>query len=216
MEKTLKKYPVLLAEDSKAVREGIAALLTLLPQVAAVTAVDNAEEAIQWARQTKAGLAFIDARLLGKLDGIDAAQIILKELPGIKVIFITSYEEANYVLNLLKTGAHGLLLKRLTGKADLQNAIEAVLSNERYFTENVQLILTNNVNQIDNLRPIKLTVRELSLLQLLTHGLTTRQIAETLHLSEYTVETQRKDLLVKVRVQNTVELVSFAHRCGLI
>jgi DNA-binding NarL/FixJ family response regulator len=216
MENTPLKHAILLAEDSAMVRDGIISLLRFLPFVGHITAVETGDEAMIWAKNTKQGIALMDARLPGKLDGIDAGQLILKQYPLHKVIFITSYEEADLILTLLKTGAHGLLLKRLAGKAELEKAIATVASGEKYFTENVQILLTKRISQIDSLRPVKLLVRELNLLQHLTQGLTTKQIAEVLCLSEYTIESQRKELLSKVRVQNTVELVNFAHSCGLL
>jgi DNA-binding NarL/FixJ family response regulator len=154
------------------------------------------------------------------LNGIEATKAIVTQRPVTAVIVLSMHADESYVMRALKAGARAYLLKD-SAAADLISAIEAVSQGKSFFSPKVSRILAE-----DYVRVLKqkgavdtydlLTSREQEILQLLAEGKANKEVASTLNISPYTVETHRSHILQKLNLHNSAELVLYAVRKGII
>ena len=141
---------------------------------------------------------------------------MVKEYQDTKILMLTQHESKEYVLQVMKAGADGYLLKN-SGKEEITTAIRKVMSGERYFTWDVTLSLLNNKNtestiQLDD----HLTGRELEILKLIAEGFTNKEIGEQLFISHRTVDTHRTNMMRKLGVNNLAGLINYAIKHNII
>jgi DNA-binding NarL/FixJ family response regulator len=154
------------------------------------------------------------------LNGIEAAARIVAAHPRIAIVILSMHSDESYVLRALKAGARGYLLKD-SAEADLIQAVRAVSDGKAFFSPAIgKLLVEDYVRQIRQ-RGVEdsyelLTPRERELLQLLAEGKTTKEIAATLNLSPYTVDTHRGNLMQKLNLHSIPELILYAVRKGVI
>ncbi|MBL7861056.1 MAG: response regulator transcription factor [Cyclobacteriaceae bacterium] len=204
---------VLVVDDHVMTCDGIAALVEKQCPVKSYTAY-GAERALEILKQTRIQVAMIDARMPG-ISGVELMHRLKKESPSLKLIGMTSFDEDETILDLLRTGIPGIILKRNTTGAEIKTCLEAVLAGKSYYTAEIW----NRFNQggYDLLKEkIRFSKREFDLLLLLAQGYSTKQAAEVLKLSENTVEDYRKQMLKKSNTKNTTELVAFVLSNGLL
>lgn len=212
MEGTQNRF--LVVDDHEMVCTAIAALVEKSMSVPRVFTALNAHEALAIIKNNHIQAALIDARMPG-ISGLALAATILKEHPTTKVIGMTSFDEDDTVIEMLRTGMHGILLKRNTAGPEISQCLTEVLAGRNYYTPEVQARLAKN--GYDLLKPrVRFSKRESEILHLICEGQSTKQIAERLHLKDTTIEDYRKEMLRKVNAQNTAELVAFALRNGLL
>jgi two-component system response regulator NreC len=215
----MKKLRLLLADDHSVMRAGLRALLERQPNLEVVGETENGREAVRLAETLKPDVVVMDVGM-PLLNGIEATKAILKEQPNTVVIILSMHADETYVMRALKAGARGYLLKD-SAAGDLLNAIQAVSQNKSYFSPKVSHILAE-----DYVRVLKqkgevdtyelLTDREREILQLLAEGKANKEVATTLNISPYTVETHRKHILEKLNLHNPAELILYAVRKGII
>lgn len=204
----------LVVDDHEMVCTAIAALVEKSMSVPRVFTALNAQEALAIIKNNHIHATLIDARMPG-ISGLALAATILKEHPTTKVIGMTSFDEDETVIEMLRTGMHGILLKRNTAGPEISQCLTEVLAGRNYYTPEVQARLAKN--GYDLLKPrLRFNKRESEILHLICEGQSTKQIAERLHLKDTTIEDYRKEMLRKVNAQNTAELVAFALRNGLL
>jgi DNA-binding NarL/FixJ family response regulator len=174
----------------------------------------DAAKALEIVTQHRIHVAFIDARM-PQVSGISLAKTILKEHTSIKVIGMTSYDEDDTIIEMLGSGLHGILLKRNTDRSEIDHCLQEVLGGRIYYTPEVQLRLGQHGYDLLKVTA-RFSKRETEILQLICQGQSSKQIAVSLQLQETTVEDYRKVMLQKSGTKNTAELVSFAHRNGLL
>jgi DNA-binding NarL/FixJ family response regulator len=192
----------------------MAALVEKSALVGQIFTAYNELEALEIISKHRIHAAFVDARM-PKVSGIELTQTILKEHSSVRVIGMTSFDEDETVIEMLRSGMHGILLKRNTDRSEIDLCLREVLNGRIYFTQEVQSRITHN--GYDLLKtPIHFSKREIEVLQLICKGQSSKQIAASLRLQETTVEDYRKDMLKKSGNKNTAELVNFAHRNGLL
>jgi len=152
------------------------------------------------------------------LNGIEATRQIVAELPGIKIIALSMHDDRRFVLNMLKAGAAGYMLKDCAFK-DLAKAIRVVMSHKTYLSHEVADIVVKDY--LSGPGPLEssafqlLSPREREVLQLIAEGKTSAQIADSLHISVKTVETHRHQIFVKLKIKSVAELTKYAIREGL-
>jgi DNA-binding NarL/FixJ family response regulator len=150
------------------------------------------------------------------LDGLQAAEIIRKEHSATKVIGMTSFDEEATLIDLLRAGVNGILLKRSANRAELTEAINEVMNGRNYYHEEIRHVVDKNVHRLNVSSRTHFTPRELEILRFTCSGKVAKEIAAELHLSTGSVENYRKELLRKTNTKNVAELVTFAHRNGLL
>jgi DNA-binding NarL/FixJ family response regulator len=152
------------------------------------------------------------------LNGIEATRQIVAELPGVKIIALSMHDDRRFVLNMLKAGAAGYMLKD-SAFTDLAKAIRVVMSGKTYLSHEVTDIVVKDY--VSSSQPAEssafhlLSPREREVLQLLAEGKTSAQIGEKLHISVKTVETHRQQIMVKLKIRSVAELTKYAIREGL-
>jgi DNA-binding NarL/FixJ family response regulator len=155
-----------------------------------------------------------------KLNGIDAAQRICAQLPQTAIVILSMHSDEGYVLRALKAGARGYLLKD-SAESDLIGAIKVVSEGKAFFSPEISKFLAEDYVREIKVRGVEdsydlLTPREKEILQLLVEGQSNKDIASTLNLSLYTVETHRRNLQTKLNLHSFPELILYAVRKGII
>lgn len=216
----MRKIKILIADDHSVVREGLRTLLGRVTDFDVIGETADGEEAVRMTSEKKPDVAIVDISM-PKVNGIEAARQIRKESPGTKVLIFTIHENEEYVYQIVASGANGYVLKD-AGKNDLIAAVRAIHSGGRFFSPRVsKLIIDEFVRRSQTAQvPVTtgksvLTNRESEILQYIASGLTNAEIAQKLFLSVRTVNTHRTNLMRKLDVHNTAELVRYAMENGI-
>lgn len=216
---------VVLADDHTLVRSGIRALLNGLPGVEVVAEAGDGREALRLTENLHPDLVLMDIAMAG-MNGLEATARLTKEYPQIKVIILSMHANEEYVLQALRAGAAGYLLKD-AGTAELEIAIRAVARGETYLSPPISRhVISEYVRRVgSDFSPgetmsqavlERLTSRQREILQLIAEGHTTQEIANLLHISVKTVETHRMQLMDRLDIHDVAGLVRFAIRVGLV
>jgi len=208
---------VLLADDHKIMREGLRSLIENQTGMTVVAESDNGRTAIRMTRKMKPDVIVMDINM-PDMNGITATRQIVAEFPDVKIIAFSMHSDRQFVVEMLKAGVSGYLLKD-SAFEELANAIRTVANNRNYLcTEVAKTILEDykkNLLATESSAAMILTGREREVLQLLSEGRTTRQIAQQLHVSVKTAETHRRNIMKKLDLNSIAELTKFAIRQGL-
>jgi DNA-binding NarL/FixJ family response regulator len=204
---------ILLADDHEIVRQGLRLLLQREGFEVVGEAADG-QEAIRIARESCPDVAVLDYAM-PLLNGIGAAHEITQVCPRTKVVLLTMHTDDHYVLDALRTGIPGFVVKT-EAPADLVRAIHAVLGGMVYLSPRVSRTLVQAYMAKSALPADPLTPREREVLQLVAEGKTTKEAARLLGISFKTVESHRTRILKKLDAPNTAGIVRYAIRSGLI
>ena len=203
---------ILLADDHVVVREGLRNLL-VREGFDVVAEASDGHAAVRQARDLNVDIALLDI-FMPLLNGLDTAREILKTSPKTKVILLTMYKEEQYVLEALRAGVSGYVLKSQAGE-DLLQAIHQVSKGSVYLSPVVTgTVVKAYLEGTESSEP--LTPRERAVLQLVAEGKSTKEIAQLLGLSVKTAESHRTNLMKKLDIHEIAGLVRYAIRLGLI
>jgi DNA-binding NarL/FixJ family response regulator len=207
---------ILLVDDHAILREGLRALLDASPDLRVIGEARNGKEAIEESNRRCPDVVVMDISM-PELGGIEATRRIKQMCPDSHVLMLSMFMSAEQVFRALKAGADGYVMKESAG-ADLIEAIRTVRTGQRYLSHQVTAGMTARFLQRElNVSPLdSLSLREREVLQQVVEGHTNAAIAENLSISTSTVETYRVRILRKLGLKDTVELVKFAMRHGLI
>jgi DNA-binding NarL/FixJ family response regulator len=206
---------VLIADDHGIVRTGIRLLLERQPDVEVVGEAADGVEAVEQALACHPDLCILDVAM-PRMTGIQAARAIRSHVPETRVLILSMHDDERYLFEALKAGASGYVLKREADQ-DLVGAVRAVGRGEAFLTNAAERSLIRQWMDEGATGPaVPLTPREEEVVKLIAEAHTNAQIAETLHLSEKTVESHRANVLRKLGMRDRVELVRYAIRRGLV
>jgi DNA-binding NarL/FixJ family response regulator len=201
---------VLIAEDHTLVSEGLEVMLSMAEDVELASVVDSGEQAVEHADEVD--VVLMDVNLGQTMNGIEATRHIKETGADTKVLVLTMFTDPATVAEAVKAGADGYLSKGASRDAMLQ-AIKDVHAGRAVLDPNVTEGIFGRLAGKD---PNALSDRELSVLQELSHGRTTREVAEHIHVSEETVKTYLKQVFRKLGVHDRTEAVAEAFRRGLV
>ena len=212
---------VLIADDQRVVREGLALVLGLLPEVEVVGSASDGDEAITLAADLLPDVVLMDLRM-PRCDGVEATRLLRDRVPQTKVVVLTTYADDRSVIDALRAGARGYLTKD-AGGAEIRHALKQVLDSHAVIDPAVQHHVVNaiatlplaQVGQSLSALPAGLTPREAEVLSLIASGMSNREIAEHLTVSEGTVKSHINHLLTKIDARDRAQAVTFAYQCGL-
>ncbi|MCG3212310.1 MAG: Oxygen regulatory protein NreC [Anaerolineae bacterium] len=215
----MSKIKVFLAEDHTIVRKGIRSLLDGQPDIEVVGEAANGREAVEQVQKLQPDIVLMDITM-PELNGLEATVRIKKEQPHIKVLVLTMYTNEEYIHQLLQAGASGYLDKH-TAPNELLLAIQAVHRGDPFLSPSIsKTIIEEYLRQSeeteleDNYH--KLSSREREVLQLLAEGYSYKDVAEKLQISVKTVGVHRVNIMEKLNISNSAELVKYAIRKGII
>jgi DNA-binding NarL/FixJ family response regulator len=205
---------VFLADDHAIVREGLAGLLGLQPDLQVIgTAVDG-QDTLRQVVALQPEVVIMDIAM-PKMNGIEATRVIRDRLPTARLLILSMHSSVEHVFHALEAGAHGYVLKDSAAK-DIIEAIRTVRAGRRYLSPKVGEMMAEVVSRSSGQSPLKrLSGRERQILQLVAEGRSSAQIAATLHLSPKTVDTYRSRLMQKLQIGDVAGLVKFAIQHGL-
>lgn len=210
---------ILLVDDHKMFRQGLCKMLKEQPDMD-MDVVGEAEDgatAIRLARELKPDFIIMDVDMPG-MNGIDAARRILPEMPNIKLVALSTYLKKAFIIEMLKAGASGYILKEQAFD-ELIEAIKTVISGETYLSTKATSIIVDDYVQSCHRRdaPSKkaLTEREYEVLKLLAEGKPSKEIALLLDISIQAVDASRRRIMQKLDIQSFADLVKYAIRKGL-
>lgn len=211
---------VLIADDHEIFLDSLSLLIATFPDVEVVGNCKNAKEAIHFIQNNKVDLLITDYRM-PQMSGIELTIFLRRHHPEIKVLMLSVSEEADMIREAFQAGVWGYMMKR-TGKTELQKAILTITSGQKYFSESVvfelmRLGLTDNIpkEEVPN-EFSQLTEREIDIIRLIAEELSSNEIAERLFIAPKTVETHRHNIIKKLNVKNTVGIVKYAIKNGLV
>lgn len=209
---------VLVADDHTVVREGIRHVLEREPGFEVVAEAANGSEVLPLAERHRPDVAVLDISMPGE-SGIQVAAQLRQRLPEIRILILSMYDNAEYVLESVRAGAHGYILKD-TAATELRRAIRAVQNGEAFLSPPVASRLTAAVRgELEREARTgdlgSLTAREREVLRGIVRGQTNKEIAAALGISHRTVETHRESLMRKLRIRTVAGLTRFALEAGL-
>ena len=206
MNKT-KQIRCLVVEDHAIVRAGLVAIINAQPDLEVVAEVANGSDAIEMFRLHRPDLTLMDLRM-PVLDGIEAITALRREAPASRFVALTTYEGDEDINRALTAGAQGYVLKGMTG-GELLEAVRRVAGGYRYIPPKVEERLAGRVFTT------QLTQRESEVLQLIVKGMSNREIAERLSVTEGTVKSFVNSILGKLGVRDRTQAVTTALQRGL-
>jgi DNA-binding NarL/FixJ family response regulator len=221
----MEKIRVLLAEDHTLVRAAIKSLLHSFPDVEVVGEASDGEEALRLTATRQPGVVLMDIAMSG-MNGLQATAQLLKEFPNVRVIILSMHANEVYVLQALRAGASGYLLKD-AGPEELESAIRAVEKGEVHLSPSVsKYVVADYVRRMGSAHVgsaegeanahDQLTPRQREILQLIATGHSTQEIANILFISGKTVETHRAQLMERLAIHDVAGLIRYAIRMGLV
>src|SRR5512144_1797485 len=206
---------LLVVDDHEVVRQGLVALLDRRPSFQVVAEAGTAAEAIEMARRYQPDLVVMDVRLPDG-SGIEACREIRAEMPGTRVVILTSYPDEEAVFSAIVAGASGYLLKQVRGR-DLVSALEAVGRGESLLDPAVTEKVLERIRRIasgsqetDELS--QLTGQERKILLLVAEGKTNKEIASEIYLSDKTVKNYVSSILAKLNLERRAQAAAFVAR----
>ncbi len=209
----MNKLKILILDRNEMFRKGISKLLIEAPLIEKVKVSDNIEAAINVVEDQIIDVLIMDTNIIN-LDPSSFIKKIQTIKPDLKIIILTRDLEINKVVEMIKLGVSSYLLKS-TSLIELQNAIKVVMSGESYFPKEVSSIIFQHLaNPIpkpssENIGKTALTCREKEILEYISKEYTNKEIASMLFISRRTVDTHRRNLLLKLDVKNTAGLVRY-------
>jgi DNA-binding NarL/FixJ family response regulator len=209
---------ILIVDDHTLLRDGISALLALVPDMEVVGEAGNGKEALERVRELRPDVVLMDIEM-PIMDGLEASRKIHERYPAVKVLILSQYDDAEHVLDAVGAGAKGFVTKT-AASAELAASIRSVYGGDSYLSPQAARELVGEFQRAERPRSDdlydQLTGREKEILKLIAQGRTTQQIADLLVISRKTAEGHRANLMAKLDVHDRVELVKYALRKGII
>jgi DNA-binding NarL/FixJ family response regulator len=220
-----KRIRVIVADDHVIVRRGIVSLLSLVKDFEVVGEAANGRIAVEMALQKMPDVILMDISM-PELSGLEATRIIKKKLPDAKILVLSAFDNEEYVIQILQSGANGYLLKNVSPE-EIYAAVKAVNDGLAFFSPTISKIVLDGyvkrtaagaAAKTEPAHPLSagpLTVREKEILQLVAEGKSHQQIADLLYISVRTVDTHRNNIMKKLNLHDTASLVTYAIRHGI-
>lgn len=208
---------IIIVDDHGIIREGLKRLIHEHPDMEVVGEAGDGRTAIKLAEELTPDLILMDISM-PDMNGIEAARLILKQNPAIKIIALSMHSEKRFVIEMLKTGALGYILKSYLFDEVLK-AIEVVRKNDYYLSPQITDVIVENCISKQSLPAKQLTdslaAREREIIRFVAEGLTIKQIALRLNISPKTVDANRRQVMAKLGINNIAQLTKYAIREGL-
>jgi DNA-binding NarL/FixJ family response regulator len=210
----MKEIKIIIADDHELFRNGLTELLKKYDDITIVESVGDGKQFIEAIKKTEdIHIVLLDITM-PNMDGFEVLKELKKLNSSIKPIIISMHDEGNYIAKCAKSGAYGYLLKN-TDEDELIKVIRIVNEGKKYFSPKIAEKMINFMSE-QNVSEKILSDKEKEVLGLISDGLTTKEIAEKLFVSSRTIETHRSNIIKKLEVKNTAELIKKATQTKLI
>lgn len=202
---------IIIVDDHKAMRMGLAHLLTDLGNIEILGQASNGREFLDLLEISLPDIVLMDINM-PIMDGIEATRLAIEKYPNLKILVLSMYSDEDYYNSMINLGVQGFIIKEADHK-EIEDAIISVMEGKPYFSQSLLLKLLKKKTDIAN---IAITPREKEILQLLSKGFSSAEIADKLLVSIRTIERTRSDLLQKTETNNSIALVLFAIKNKLV
>lgn len=206
-------FKIVVVDDHHILIEGLKLIFNSLENVEVVGSFNTGKEIVEYKNIDKVDIVFLDI-FLPDCNGIELCLKLKKNNPKLKIIALTSQSERGIILQLMKNGADGYMLKSANIE-DFKNAFDGINNGELVFCNEVKKLM-DKVSDYEIKKIPSITRREKEIITLLKKGKSTQEISDELFLSFLTVQTHRRNLLQKFQVNNVVELINVLSENGLI
>ncbi|WP_152286528.1 response regulator [Flavicella marina] len=203
---------IIVVDDHKLFRDGLTALIDKHEDLDVIASLEDGVKLFEALIDNNPDIVLLDLSM-PNMNGFDVLKKLKKEFKTIKAIAISMHDDGNYIARCAKLGAQGYLLKN-TDEQELTTAIREVYEGNKYFSQEISTKMIDSLSETNSIK--KFTKKETEIIKLLAKGFTTKEIATKLYVSTRTVETHRSNMLKKLKVKNTVELINKAKSLDLI
>ena len=204
-----------MADDHRIVLEGLESLIKTTQDIKVVGLVRDGQQMLNLLAQTPVDIALLDMEM-PKMDGLDTTRMIKAKFPQVKVLILTMYNNETFIKEVMEAGASGYILKN-KGSNELIQAIREIYAGKEYLGDAVKDTLVQSMIGKQTTSVLtKLTKRETDVLTLIGKGLTTKQMSQQLEIADSTIETHRRNLIDKLGVNNSKELILYAIKNGYV
>ena len=204
---------LVIVDDHIIFRKGLRAVLDEITNIKVIGEASSGHELFDILKKNEVDIVFMDIKM-PVMDGIEATKKAREKYPDLKIIALTMHEEIGYFNKMIDAGANGFLLKKTT-KDELEKAIKKVMMDDNYFSEEfISSISKHNISK--NKSNIKLSDREMEILELICRGYSNPEISKYLGISQRTIDGHRGRLFEKTGAKNAPNLVMFAVKNGLV
>ncbi len=212
---------ILIADDHALVRHGLAHILSMFPEFSVIGEAANGREAVEKVKKLRPDAVIMELNM-PEMNGMEATRQIRNENPSVKIVVVSAYDDVSYVLQVYHCGANAYLLKTAPPD-DLRKGLNVTMNASKFYAPHIpddqlQKLLRGSgsesptpQSQID-----KLTTREREIIQYIAQAKTHQEIADILHISVRTVDTHHNNILNKLELHDSVSLVTFAIKNGII
>ena len=208
---------IILADDHKIIREGLRSLIEKQPDMEVIAEAQDGLTTVNLVQKLKPDVVIMDIGM-PEMNGIDATTKITTEYKTVKVIALSMHSDRRFVMQMLKAGAAGYLLKD-SAFEELVSAIHAVITKQHYLSQKITDVVVQeylqNLPRNESTVFTVLTAREREVLQLIAEGKSTKQTASVLNVSVKTIETHRQQIMEKLDMHSIAQLTKYAIREGL-
>jgi Response regulator containing a CheY-like receiver domain and an HTH DNA-binding domain len=202
---------IALAEDNELFRRGMVVVLQRIRDFELKIVAVNGKDLLQELPSEPVDVVLLDI-MMPEMDGIEAASIISKEYPEVKMLAITMFDQEVYLQKMLEAGVSGYVIKDINSE-QLEKAIRAVYEGKCYYSEELLHLFGKMMKQnMSKEKSNKLSKREEEVVNLIAKGYSSEKIGEVLNISVKTVSNHRNNIYSKLGVQNTAELISYAYK----
>ncbi|NOZ35716.1 MAG: response regulator transcription factor [Chlorobi bacterium] len=217
----MSEIKIILVDDHQIVRDGIKALLSDSLNIKVIGEVKSAYELFDLLKTQIPDIVLLDVSL-PTMSGIEVSKILSSDFPKIKKLMLSMYTSEDFIFNAIKSGVNGYLPKNIT-RNELLQAINEVSEGREYFSKTISDTILKSYlksakygNNVSDDKLCKLTKRENEILLYVVEGLHNKDIAEKLYISIRTVETHKTNIMHKLNLNGTVDLVKFAIKNNII
>lgn len=206
---------IIIADDHQMFIDGLKLIISSFDNIQVAGEAQNGEAVLELLEHTQADLVILDINMPGK-DGIETSKEIRKKYPDVKILIVSMHKQKEFITRLVAAGVSGYILKN-TGAGELHDAIRVIHEGGEFFGEEITKEILHSMRNHDSIPEAPpFSKREVEVLRLLNEELTTQEIADKLFISFHTVESHRKNMLMKAGVKNTAGLIRYGINTGLI
>ncbi len=208
---------ILIADDFGILRQGLSLLIKGQADMKVVAEAENGERAVELAKELLPDIIIMDVTM-PEMDGIRATNLICRSIPDARVIALSMHANRHFVIQILKAGAMGYVLKSYLFD-ELVRAIRTVMRGEHYLSPQITDVLVDDIvtDRFDTRSRTSsaLTDRQLQVLRLVAEGKSTKEVARDLHISPKTADATRREVMRRLNIDSVAELIKYAIREGI-
>ncbi|HOZ13332.1 MAG TPA: response regulator transcription factor [Tenuifilaceae bacterium] len=207
----MEQIPAIIVDDHKIFRESLTYVLESQANINVIAQANNGLELLSILKHTKPGIVLLDIEM-PVMDGVEATREAIKLYPDLKILVLSMHNDEEFYSSMIDLGVKGFILKE-SDTQEVIKAVDEIVKGSLYFSQ--ELLLGLLKKRKDNLC-VELTTREQEVLALIAKGLSNIEIGEKLFISVRTVEKHRAELLLKTESKNSISLVVYAIKNGLV